>query len=288
MEVPADWPNREYSERARAGGLHWHVQRAGETGPGVLLLHGTGASTHSWGPLLPLLAAHCRVLAVDLPGHAFTRGAATKHLSLPGMAASVAELLDTLAFAPALLVGHSAGAAVAARLCLDGAVPAQAIAAINGALLPLDGLMGELFPRAARLFATLPGLPRLVAGRARRSPLMDRMIAQTGSPPEAVQIAQYRQLSAMPAHVAGTLQMMAQWDLPAFEPDLYRLRTPLHLFACANDRAVPAAQARYLATRLDCARLHLLPGLGHLGHEEAPAVFAGHLLALLEALHRTP
>jgi len=282
MDVPGDWPNRQYSRRVRAGGLDWHLQQAGERGPQVLLLHGAGASTHSWAGLLPLLAAHCQVLAVDLPGHAWTRGAATKHLSLPGMAAAVAALLSALDLRPALLVGHSAGAAVSVRLCLDGAVQPRAIAAINGALLPLDGLMGQIFPRVARLCAAVPGLPRLVATRARRTPLMDPMIAQTGSPPQAVQLAQYRQLSAMPSHVAGTLQMMAQWDLPAFEPELGRLATPLHLFACSHDRAVPAAQARYLAARLDVAQLHMMPGLGHLGHEEAPQRFATALLALLD------
>jgi magnesium chelatase accessory protein len=196
------------------------------------------------------------------------------------MATAVAELLAAQSFRPALLVGHSAGAAVAVRLCLDGALAPAAVIAINGALLPLDGLMGQLFPRAARLLARVPMLPQLVAARARRSPLIDDMIAQTGSPPAAVQLAQYRQLSASAAHVGGTLRMMAQWDLPALERELYQLRTPLHLFACANDRAVPAAQARYLAARMDNAQLHMVPGLGHLGHEEQPQQFAAAILEL--------
>ena len=42
-----DWPNREASRFVLASGLWWHVQVMG-SGPVLLLLHGTGAATHSW------------------------------------------------------------------------------------------------------------------------------------------------------------------------------------------------------------------------------------------------
>ena len=50
-----DWPNRAAQPLRLAGGLDWHVQEMGE-GPGLLLLHGTGAATHSFRDLAPLLA----------------------------------------------------------------------------------------------------------------------------------------------------------------------------------------------------------------------------------------
>ena len=50
-----DWPNRTASRFVSAAGIVWHVQVAGE-GPALLLLHGTGAATHSWAGVLPLLA----------------------------------------------------------------------------------------------------------------------------------------------------------------------------------------------------------------------------------------
>ena len=91
-----DWPHRHASQFVRAAGMRWHVQRMGlpaGTAPAALLLHGTGASTHSWRSLMPLLALHFDVLALDLPGHAFTSaplaGPLSRHHSLPGMAAAV-------------------------------------------------------------------------------------------------------------------------------------------------------------------------------------------------------
>ena len=84
----AGWPNRDASRTVRAAGLDWHVQVAG-AGPVLLLAHGTGAATHSWRGMVPLLARHFTVVAPDLPGHGFTQAPANARMSLPGMAAAL-------------------------------------------------------------------------------------------------------------------------------------------------------------------------------------------------------
>jgi len=50
------WPNHEISRMVEAAGMRWHVQQAG-SGPVLLLLHGTGASAHSWRDVVPRLIA---------------------------------------------------------------------------------------------------------------------------------------------------------------------------------------------------------------------------------------
>jgi magnesium chelatase accessory protein len=135
-----DWPNREASRFVEAGGLRWHVQVKGR-GPVLLLLHGTGASTHSFRDLLPLLARDFQVVAPDLPGHGFTaRPADPAGLSLPGMSAGIAALLGALALPPQIAVGHSAGAALLCQMQLTGQLRSKALVSLNGALLPLPGL----------------------------------------------------------------------------------------------------------------------------------------------------
>ena len=58
-------PNRG-GRLVAALGRRWYVEVSG-SGPAALLVHGTGASTRSWGRVAPLLAERCTVVAVDPP-----------------------------------------------------------------------------------------------------------------------------------------------------------------------------------------------------------------------------
>lgn len=278
-DIPADWPHRHASRRVEAASLQWHVQVMGE-GPAIVLLHGTGAATHSWAGLAPLLAEHFTVVMPDLPGQGFTELAPPQQCSLNGMAKAVAALLFELEVEPYLLVGHSAGAAVAASLCLRGSCAPEAVISINGAMLPFGRMAAPVFSRAAQVLARLPAFPQIIALHALPSKPVLRMLRQTGSSvPEEV-VGWYRQVVGSPRHVAGTLRMMANWDLPQLEQNLDRLEPALYLLVCEQDQVVSPAQGRELARRMPAAHLELLPGLGHLGHEEDPRRFADRILRI--------
>jgi len=287
------WPHHEHSRFVQAGGLRWHTQRfdgPSAQAPCVLLLHGTGASTHSWRDLAPLLARRYQVLTLDLPGHAFTGlppgGMGAPQLSLPGMARAVHSLLSVLGCRPALVVGHSAGAAIGARMVIDGLLAPRGLVGLNAALLPLGGLAGQFFAPAAKLLAAAPLVPRLFAWRARDPVVLQRLLQGTGSTLAPEGTALYRQLVGCEAHAAGALGMMANWDLHTLARDLLRLEVPTWLLVGDQDRTVPPEQSRQVLTRLPPstqARLITLPGLGHLAHEEAPDLVATHLLTFFDS-----
>jgi magnesium chelatase accessory protein len=268
-----DWPNRAASRFVLAGGLDWHVQVMGE-GPVLVLLHGTGAATHSWRGLLPLLARRFTVIAPDLPGHGFTGAPPREGMSLPAMARSVAALLLALDVRPALVVGHSAGAAILVRMCLDGLIAPAAVISLNGALVPLPAMPEELFGPVARVMTAFAFVPRLFAWQASHPRALRRLVDSTGSTLDAAGVALYRKLASNPGHVAAALGMMANWGLKALERDLPRLAVPLTLVTSAGDRTVPPGEALRVRQLLPQARLVSVPLLGHLAHEEDPAGFA--------------
>ncbi|MCX7891323.1 MAG: alpha/beta fold hydrolase [Burkholderiales bacterium] len=274
-----DWPNREASRFVAAAGLRWHVQILGQ-GPVALLLHGTGAATHSWRGLAPALARHFTVVAPDLPGHGFTEAPPPRGFTLPGMAAAVAALLHTVGLRPSLAIGHSAGAAILARMCLDGAIAPKLLVSLNGALLPLTGVPGRIFSPMARLLAATPLVPRVFAWRAADGGAVARLVAGTGSRLDREGIELYGRLIRRPGHVAGALAMMANWDLRPLVHDLPRLTVPLALIVAENDRTVPPAESRRVQRLVPAARLESLHGLGHLAHEERPEEVAALIVRL--------
>jgi magnesium chelatase accessory protein len=278
----ADWPNRELSRFVEAGRVRWHVQEEGE-GPTILLLHGTGASTHSWRNLWPLLRPHGRLIAMDLPGHGFTSRPAD--LSLNGMADAVASLVDTLGSPPDVVIGHSAGAAVAARMALDGQVTPRLLVGIGGALEPFPGPAAFLFPQMAKLLFLNPLAPQLFTMTAGMPGEAKRFLARsTGSRIDADTARFYGRLFRNRAHVASTLGMMASWDLVPLARDIPRLSAELLLLHGTEDKAVPPRVSEEVAARADRGRAVLLPGLGHLPHEEDAEAVAEPLVSALAGL----
>jgi magnesium chelatase accessory protein len=269
----ASWPHREASSFATAAGIAWHVQAMGD-GPPLLLVHGTGAATHSWRDIAPLLAGSFRVVAPDLPGHGFTASPPARRMALPAMARDLGALLDVLGVRPEIVVGHSAGAAILIRMTLDGIISPRLIVSLNGALLPFRGFAGAVFAPLARLLFVNPLVPRLFAWRAADRASTERLIRNTGSEIDADGVALYAALLRHPAHARAALAMMAHWDLDTLLEDMPRLGTRLLLLAAGNDRAVPPENAATVRDLVPGATVRYMRGVGHLAHEEAPEAVA--------------
>lgn len=261
--------------RHTVGALRWYSRQwpcaQRKTAPVALLLHGTGASAHSFERLAALMAARFTVWAPDLPGHARTGTPPTQALDLPSVARATGEWLASQGLQPALIVGHSAGAAVALRMALDGLASPQRVACINGALLPLQGWAGQLFLPLARALVKQPLVPRMFSAAASQPLVLQRLLASTGSRLDAQSADAYAQLVAQPEHTGNVLRLMASWDLSPLAADLPQLRTALQLIVGTHDRTVNPAQARAVKALVPQATVCELPGLGHLAHEEDAA-----------------
>ena len=282
-----DWPLREASRFETAGGLTWHVQVLGQPAgeaPVIVLVHGTGASTHSWARLAPLLADRFTVVMPDLPGQGFTSMPAVGDgLSLPGMASALAALLHEMRLSPAVAVGHSAGAAILMRMAIDGGISPRLLVSLNGALLPLEGWAGHLFSPLAKLVVLNRFMPRLFAWRAGDRGAVERVLRGTGSSLDAEGIDLYRRLFRSPSHVEATLGMMARWDLVPLQRDMPRLKSHLVLVAGGADQAISPDTAFKVRDLVPGSKVEFLRGLGHLAHEEQPHTIAGLINAAAAA-----
>jgi magnesium chelatase accessory protein len=240
------------------------------SGPTLLLLHGAGAATHSWRDVAPNLAGDFTVVAPDLPGHGFTDTPSGRGLSLEGMARGVSRLMEALELQPVMAVGHSAGAAIALRLRLDGHIGERGVVSLNGALQPFRGAAGQMFPAMAKLLFLNPVAIQAFAWRAGRPGSVARLLENTGSKIDAAGLDYYGRLLRSTGHIEGALGMMANWDLRTLVEREDGLPRPLTLVVGEKDHAVPPAVGQTIAASTPGARLLALPGLGHLAHEEAP------------------
>ena len=284
----ATWPNAHLSRFVQLPGQTWHVQIAG-AGPVLLLLHGTGASTHSWRDLIgPLSAAHT-VVCPDLTGHAFTSPHQTQSPSLPNIARNLNALLEHLQLWPQAVIGHSAGAAIGAQLLLDqqqgqgqSLRHTPTLIGLNPAWLPLHGVSSWLFPSVARLLAMNTLSARLFSSVGGQPAVVRALLESTGSKLDAKGLSYYQRLLQAPGHVHGVLQMMRAWHLDALERALPRLQGPVYMHLGANDRTVGPEQAERACALMPQAVALRFAGLGHLAHEEAPVRTSAQILEWVE------
>jgi len=269
----SDWPNREASRFDQVGPVRWHYQRMG-SGTTLLLLHGTGASTHSWRDILPLLAQDFDVIAPDLPGHAFTRIQARHQCSLPAMAEATTALCAYLDVEPSMVIGHSAGTAIALQCVLGNGLSPKRVVGFNPALAPFRGLAGVVFPPLAKLLALNPVVPWMFSSLPGSRTQARRMIDKTGSKIDARGHELYARLFTRSDHVDGALAMMALWDLNPLLKAMPGIKVPVDLFVGEGDQMVPPNEALELAIKIPAVMTQKIPHLGHLMHEEDPAHFA--------------
>jgi magnesium chelatase accessory protein len=264
----AGWPMAEHSRFVHHRPHRWHLQEAGQ-GETLLLVHGAGGATQSWRGLFPRLARFYHVVAIDLPGQGFTQSGARSRSGLDAMAEDIISLCRHEGIVPRIVIGHSAGAAIALRMAELGAAPQAEVIGINAALANFKGVAGWLFPMLAKVLALSPFAAGLFAASATEASVRN-LIRGTGSDLDAEGIGLYLRLAQDQAHVDGTLAMMAQWQLDGLLSRLPALQRKVTLITGDGDLAVPPRTSVDVVAILPEARHISLAGLGHLAHEEDP------------------
>ncbi|WP_415400660.1 alpha/beta fold hydrolase BchO [Tateyamaria sp. SN3-11] len=280
------WPNAHLSRRVQGPVHRWHVQETGQ-GKTVLLLHGAGGSTHNYREIIPILAKRFHVIALDLPGQGFTQLGARHRSGLDPTAEDIAKLCAQEGWAPTVIVGHSAGAAVALRLAQNDLSPrgqTPLVIGINAALAEFQGLAGAIFPFMAKALAAVPFTASLFSGASNNPARIQALISSTGSELDATGMELYRRLVADRNHVDGTLLMMSQWKLPPLLKALPGHDASVRFIVGEKDGTVPPTVSLTAAQRMPDATVTNLPGLGHLAHEERPAEMAGLILQFIDEL----
>jgi pimeloyl-ACP methyl ester carboxylesterase len=268
-------------------GLKIHYKTAGQGEPVWVLLHGFPASVYTWREVLAPLGEHGRVIAFDRPAFGLTERPlewdGLNPYSPEAQAALTTGLMDALGVERAILVGNSAGGAVAVQTALEVPERVQALVLVNPALDPLGGRLGWLRP----LLHT-PQMDRL-------GPVLARTVQAWGA--QFGRAVWHDPARLTPEIWAGYTRPLkaenwdrALWELAlAYHPmglseRLDALGMPALVVAGAGDRVIPAAQSLRLAGELPDARLVVLSQCGHLPQEECPGPFLEALAAFLQEL----
>lgn len=255
-------------------GIEVRYRQAGSGAQSFLLLHGFGANVRSWTPVEEDFARLGFVVAFDRVGFGLTERPLDWDGESPYGTHTQLEiaiaLMDGLGIDRATVVGHSAGAEVAAALALEHPARVDTLVLESPAL---DTGPGAL----ARLLAATPQGQRVVRFVGRRaSERVDQLLESAYYDPGLV-TGEVLDGYLQPFGADDWDEGLALFTASSREDDLRRrlgdVGVPLLIVTGGNDTWVPTAETVELANDLEEAELAVIPQCGHVAHEECPAAF---------------
>ena len=141
--MKTDWTTvaKGSGQYADVNGINLYYETSG-TGRPLILLHGGLGSGEMFGPVMPLLAQHHQVVAVDLQGHGRTADI-DRPIDPRLMADDIAALIEHLGLASPDVVGYSLGGGVALHTAVKYPTKIRRLVAVSANIRP-DAIYPEM------------------------------------------------------------------------------------------------------------------------------------------------
>ncbi|MEO7103158.1 MAG: alpha/beta hydrolase [Gemmatimonadaceae bacterium] len=246
----------------------------------VLCVHGWACSVYSFRRLMPLIAElGMRAVAIDLPGHGLSSKPTVREpYTLDSLAECVIKSMDELGVSRCVLVGHSMGGPICARVAV--LAPERVSALV---LLAPAGSGTELDVRVLRSLTPqflMPLLPHLI----RRWMIQLVFAAAYGSlyRPTSRDIDEYWAPSQFPTFVAAMSNLLHYFEWSAgSDRGFGEISVPVAIMDGGRDNLVVRRWVQRYAEVLPNAVLTVIEDCGHVVPEEAPEAVIGAIRAMI-------
>lgn len=279
-DIPLETLKHRYgqppSKFLQIGGLSVHYRDKGQGKP-LVLIHGTGASLHTWQGWSGLLRSNFRVIRMDLPGFGLTGPEPTGDYSSEAYVRFIERFAAKLGLETFDLGGNSLGGFIAWRYAV--AHPERVRRLI---LLDASGYPGRKPPLILFRLAQTPVISSLIA-RMDPRPLVARSLRdayadQTKVTPDLVDL--YADLALRPGNRDAFCARVSTSE-PDHTAELRQIVAPTLIMWGRLDALVPVGDAERFARDIRQSRVVIYEGVGHVPMEEIPGRSAADAEAFL-------
>jgi len=236
---------------------HLIVQEQGQ-GPALLFCHSLTFDSSMFNAQAASLAAHFRVIRLDLHGHGAS-GHPLADYSLEQMASDIPAVLDHLGIERCGYVGHSMGGMVGMRFALAHPDRVQRIALLNTSAAEQEQPLRDIFHQVNEDSRGKP------TNHATVDFVLGLMFSEGFISAQPDTVAPFREMLANPPEGDG-IYFAAKaviWRTSVLD-QLEHIDMPTLVLTSDIDTSVPAGHSRDIATRVPAAELVELSGSGHL------------------------
>lgn len=237
----------------------WSVLEAGDPDkPLLVLVHGFVGSKENWLPLMRELGKTHRIVAPDLPGWGDSERKPGADYGPVAQMQRLAAFLRTLKRKPTLLVGHSMGGQIVGLLAARQPGLVERVALMSSA--------GVRFEENAFANAVLAGEnPYQVTSRAELKRFLGIVFTDPPFVPWPADEALVRRRRADAAFEQEVLEQIGRGpDALVLEDELDRIRAPVLLLWCRDDKVIDVSAAETFRRGLAQSTTVILSGCGHM------------------------
>jgi pimeloyl-ACP methyl ester carboxylesterase len=252
-------------------GLAVHVRDEGprDDPTPIVLLHGTGASLHTWDGWTSTLAKERRVIRFDLPAFGLTGPSKDGVYSIERYVETVIAVVDALGVQRFVVAGNSLGGYVAWATTVQHPQRVERLVLIDAAGHPLQSQSVPL----AFTIARTPVLNRLMRDVLPRG-LVERSLQDVYGDPAKVTPAlvdRYFDLATREGNRAALVARFEQTRPGTMTARLREITAPTLILWGGRDRLIPPDHGTRFADAIRGSRLVVFDALGHVPQEEDPA-----------------
>jgi pimeloyl-ACP methyl ester carboxylesterase len=266
------------------GALVHYTEEGVPEGEPLVLIHGFGASLHTWEGLMPSLRQRYRVLRLDIAPFGLTgplrdaRGRVVT-MDIHVYRDFIDAFLAAVQVSRATLIGNSLGGLIAWDLAVRRPSLVNRLVLIDAAGFPMQlPIYIDLFRHALVRWSAPRLLPEWIIRAATRD-----VYGDASRVPEAT-FRRYVDFFYAEGSREAIGRMVPKLDFADLATDLLAgVRAPTLVLWGDRDRWIPPAHADAFLARLPNATLRRYAGLGHIPMEEDPHRVASDLLPFLDA-----
>jgi len=286
-----DWTYPPRGERIEVAGARVNVVDLGRrdaNGPPIVLLHGASSNLEAMRPLAVKLANNHRVILIDRPGHGFSSRERAMDSTPQAQARMIAEALDRLGVAPAIVVVHSLAGAIGARMALDYPQRVAGLVMLAPVTHPWRGGVGW-YNRAV----TAPVIGPLLAytitlplGLFVTAPGARGVFLPQAMPDDFVTSSATRLLLRPREFLANARDLVDLKEAVAEQAPRYgEIDVPVTIISGDADKTVTTSiHSRTFALNVKDAKLIVLPGVGHMVQYAAPDLVVSEIESMADRI----
>jgi len=258
--------------------MNVHYRDVGK-GEAILLIHGTGASLHTWEKWIDILSPSYRVISFDLPGFGLTGPDPNHNYQISRYTAILDSLMVKLKVDSFHIAGNSLGGLVAWRYTTQFPQKILTLNLIDAAGLPQPGKKPPFIFQLAKL----PVLSTLLQKVTPKSIIEKSMLDVYKNDQLVTEklIDRYFELSLREGNRTAFVKRMSQLNEKLVVSDLKNITVPVLIQWGKDDRWIPLANAFEFQKLIPNAEL-IIYDSGHVPMEENPMETVKDYMIFLE------